>query len=360
MAELKSNAANTLLNDIVMWLMTKGIDRQEALSELYILMHDYDISERTTDLVVYEGNRNEELLRRFIVAKTTAGCSQKSMRQYYKTIQRILMKIGKDVDQVTTDDIRYYNARHMKQGVAKSTINNERHYLMSFYTWLISEELVSRNPMLRIEPVRQTKKKESAFTEDDLEIMRINLRDWREKAIFEVLLSTCCRVSELVSIKIDDIQEDGAIYIHGKGDKYRYVYLNARARITVQEYLKERKDANPYLFPRATPAFVGPGSHISGRRKIHTWYQSPEFVTVDEASDKSTIEAVVRKLGGRSKITNVHPHRFRRTGATRALRAGMPLELVSKMLGHANVGVTQVYLDLSEDDMKQAHKKYVT
>ena len=165
-------------------------------------------------------------------------------------------------------------------------------------------------------------------------------------------------MSELCSIKITDIQEDGTIYILGKGNKYRNVYLNAKAKITIQKYLEERTDTNPYLFPRAVSNFVREACKY-GRSKTHEWWKCPELVHEELPADKSTVENMVRNIGKRANVENVHPHRFRRTCATLALRKGMPLELVSKMLGHENVGTTQIYLDLAEDDLKQAHKKYV-
>lgn len=359
MAELRTDAANALLGEIAMWMMSKGVDGQEARAELYLLMHGYDITERTNELVPYNGNRNEDWLRRFIVAKTTAGCSPRTLRLYYASLRKILPEIGKQADQITADDIRFYIARRMKKGVARTTINNERHHLSSFFAWLTAEEVIAKNPMLRVEAVKQQKKRESAFSDDEIELMRSLLRDWREKAIFETLLSTGCRVTELTSIRINDIQEDGSIYILGKGNKFRFVYLNARARLTIQKYLEERRDVNPYLFPRAEANFVA-GACRYGQAKTHGWYLHPEFVSLDLPADIGTIQSIVRHLGAKAGVDNVHPHRFRRTCATQALRKGMPLELVSKMLGHENVGTTQIYLDIGEDDLKAAHKKYVT
>ena len=67
----------------------------------------------------------------------------------------------------------------------------------------------------------------------------------------------------------------------------------------------------------------------------------------------------MRSIGKKAGVPNTHPHRFRRTGATMALRAGMPLIQVSKLLGHENVGTTQIYLDISDEELEQAHKRYV-
>jgi site-specific recombinase XerD len=75
--------------------------------------------------------------------------------------------------------------------------------------------------------------------------------------------------------------------------------------------------------------------------------------------DAGSIEQMVRKIGKRAGVDNVHPHRFRRTSATIALRRGMPIEMVSKMLGHEQISTTQIYLDLSDDDLEAAHRKYV-
>ncbi len=74
---------------------------------------------------------------------------------------------------------------------------------------------------------------------------------------------------------------------------------------------------------------------------------------------KDSIGQGIRNLGKRAGVEDTHPHRFRRTCATLAYRKGMPLEMVALMLGHADVKTTQIYLERSEDDLKQAHIKYV-
>lgn len=76
-------------------------------------------------------------------------------------------------------------------------------------------------------------------------------------------------------------------------------------------------------------------------------------------TDKGTIEAMMRKLAKRAGVKTANPHKFRRTCASMALRRGMPIEQVSKMLGHESVETTQIYLDLREEDLAIAHKKYV-
>ena len=90
------------------------------------------------------------------------------------------------------------------------------------------------------------------------------------------------------------------------------------------------------------------------------WYRHPDLVHKSMHQDLSSIESVVRKIGKRAGVEKVHPHRFRRTCATFALRRGMPIEQVSMMLGHESIDTTQIYLDISDKDLELSHKKYVT
>ena len=97
----------------------------------------------------------------------------------------------------------------------------------------------------------------------------------------------------------------------------------------------------------------------NSKKAQRNWWQNKELVTDNEHVDKSTIESHIRKLGRKAGVENTHPHRFRRTGATFALRRGMPIEQVSKLLGHESLETTQIYLDISESELEQSHKKYV-
>lgn len=183
----------------------------------------------------------------------------------------------------------------------------------------------------------------------EIEKLRVAARDIREKAIVELLLSTGCRVTELVNIKLSEIDDD-KILVHGKGQKDRYVYLNARAKLAVDMYVEQRKDKNPYLFPK------GIFSKEGGEK--HNWWMNPQNV-VDGHTSTGAIEKITRSMAKRTGVERANPHKFRRTCATMALRRGMPIEQVSKMLGHECIATTQIYLDLTERDLKQAHEKYV-
>lgn len=181
--------------------------------------------------------------------------------------------------------------------------------------------------------------------------MRSVLRSNHKKAIFETLLSTGCRISELVNIRLDEINKT-EIIVHGKGGKERRVYLNARAQWAIQQYLNEREDANPYLFPGINPSVCGK------RRGTYNWYTNVEIVDEARHIDMCSVEQALRRIG-RTVGVKAYPHKFRRTFATNALNRGMPLTQVSKLLGHESISTTEIYLDLNENEAKEAHQKYV-
>ena len=265
--------------------------------------------------------------------------------------------IGKDADAVTATDIQVLLATIM-QRTSKSYADNVRRDLSSFYSWLTREELIPKNPMLKIDKIKFQKKKKLAFTEYEVELIRNACKNNHERAIIEMLLSTGCRVSELISIRTDDINKD-TINILGKGEKYRNIYLNAKAQLAIMQYISERNDSNPYLFPKSAVNTFADPQMSKVRKVLGDWYKYPDLVSTDGIRDKGSVEHTIRNIGKRAGVENCHPHRFRRTCATFALRRGMPIEQVSKMLGHANIATTQIYLDLSEEELAQLHRKYV-
>jgi site-specific recombinase XerD len=340
-----------VMERIMMCLSDKGITSDSISHEVTIILSDYEILPRETAVAIRNEDKNKYYLQKFIIAKTVKGCSEKTIQVYKKEIWKALCRINKQVEEITADDIRLYLAiRQRKDGVSKRTADNELRYLRSFFGYLMVEELISKNPIAKIERIKYDKKKKKAFTEMEVEKLRDSCSCTWETAVIETMLSTGCRVTELVNIRIDDIEGDQLI-VHGKGNKDRTVYLNAKAVISIHRYLEERKDTNPYLFPGG---FFG-----TPQKDCKNWYRYPDRVDPERHCDKGSVEAKVRRLGEKSGVSNVHPHRFRRTCATFALKRGMPIEQVSKMLGHEQINTTQIYLDLTEDELKQAHKKYV-
>lgn len=336
-------------------------DLTDIKTRFQMILNDFQISPKETALVVYTEGKNEYFIKKFLLAKAVAGCAKSTLSQYGNEVRKALNAMGRDADTITHEDVQMHLAQVMMR-TSKGYADNVRRDLSAFYGYLLREELITRNPMAKVDKIKVVKKKKDAFSELEVELIRNACSTNRERAIIELLMSTGCRISELVSIRRDDVEEGSPpkVNILGKGQKYRYVYLNAKAIVAVHNYLAERSDPNPYLFPKCS---THPGDtsekNLKMKQVLAEWYKYPDLVTLNDPSDKSSVESILRKIGKRAGVERVHPHRFRRTCATFALRRGMPIEQVSRMLGHANVATTQIYLDLSDDELAQAHKKYV-
>ena len=344
----------TLINELCVKLAPKWGDMQQLKNMLYMILNPYEITNRSTEIAVIDCDKNNMLLTQFLIAKKVTGRTERTLQYYKSIIRNSLQMIGKTATDIKAEDVRLYIAVRMsRDNVTVITIDNEIRCLRSFFQWMQAEEIIYQNPMLKIERIKAPKVRKEALTEMEVEKLRKAVRDEREQAILEILLSTGCRVTELTQILKSDIQGE-RILVHGKGQKDRFVYLNAKAMLAIESYLVKRKDKNPYLFPK--------GSGVADEKrpgyKSYQWWEQEEFIKEGHMIAGS-VEGIMRKLANRAGVEKANPHKMRRTCATMALRRGMPIEQVSRMLGHTELTTTQIYLDLSEDELAQAHKKYV-
>ena len=321
----------------------EDIDINRVKAVLTMALDGYTLQKDTTDVTVYEGDSNERLFKAFLVSKKVSGLSDKTIKQYAYQLKKIFEKIGKPAEEVTTNDLRVYFAkRELDDHISDVSRQNERRVLSSFYLWLQDEGIVPMNPVRKFPNIKTRKKKKEAFSDMDVEKIRSSVKSERQAAMIEILLSTGCRVSELCGIRVDELDGDSVV-VHGKGNKDRTCYLTARSQIAIKNYMqtdffkKRYKAGCPYLF---------------GRKNITE-------ETVMKPLEKNAVETSVKEIGKRAGVAKVHPHRFRRTCATMALKRGMPIEQVSKMLGHESIETTQIYLDLDEESLKNAHKRFV-
>lgn len=308
---------------------------------MQIILYDYDISRKSTSVTVYNGDTNDRLIKKFLATKMVKGCSHRTIQMYSQALFQFKNKIEKNLIDITSDDILFYFAiRNTRDNVSAVTQDNELRVLRTFYNYLTVEEIIDKNPTLKIDKIKSTKKVKVAFTDEELERLRIGCQtrkgvNLKHLCILEMLISTGCRACEISEMKIENIDGD-RIKVHGKGNKERWVYINARCKIALENYMKVRNSDSPYIFP---------GEMISTKKE--TEKMVPE-----------SINGIVKSIAKRAGVPNVHAHKFRRTAATMALRRGMPIELVSKMLGHEQLTTTQIYLELTEDDLANAHRKY--
>lgn len=298
---------------------------------LYKILKDKEIIE----VVRTQPQSNEEALVSFLAAKKIEGCSNRSISFYQTTLHKMFTSVTKPYYSVTTEDIRLYLSQYQENNnVSKSTIDNMRRIISSFFTWLENEDYIIKSPARRIRKVKTPKLVKETFSEENIELMRQNCKNLRDLAIIDMLYSTGIRVGELVKLDIADIDfSNKECIVLGKGNKQRKVYFDAKTKIHLQQYIATRKDNNPALFV----SLLSPHNRL----KI------------------SGVEIALRKIGERLEIGNVHPHKFRRTLATKAIDKGMPIEQVQHLLGHAKIDTTLEYAMVDDENVKISHKKYL-
>lgn len=279
---------------------------------------------------------NEEFTELFISAKRVEGCSSKTLRYYLATINKMTDTVGKHITKITTEDLRkYLSDYHEKNNCSKSNIDNIRRILSSFFSWLEDEDYILKSPVRRIHKIKSAKTVKETYTDEMLECMRDNCGSLRDLAIIDMLASTGMRVGELVHLNIEDVDfENRECVVLGKGSKERPVYFDARTKIHLRNYLESRNDDNPALFVSMLKPY--------NRLKI------------------SGVEIRLRALGQKLDITKVHPHKFRRTLATRAIDKGMPIEQVQKLLGHSKIDTTMQYAMVDQENVKLSHRKFIS
>ena len=247
----------------------------------------------------------------------------------------MLHQLDKPAGRITTDDLRAYLSNYQQNSRAgKVTIDNIRRILSSYFAWLEDENYILKSPVRRIHKVKTTQTVKETYSDEMLELMRDECGNLRDLAIIDMLASTGMRVGELVRLNRADIDFDGReCVVLGKGSKERPVYFDARTKIHLQNYLLSRTDDNPALFV----------SLQSPHNRLHI----------------SGVEIRMRNLGRKLNIPKVHPHKFRRTLATKAIDKGMPIEQVQQLLGHAKIDTTMQYAMVNQANVKIAHRKFI-
>ena len=279
---------------------------------------------------------NQEYLRLFLAAKTIEGCSKRTIQYYRVTIEKMLTLMNQPIRKISTDDMRSYLSQYQEwNGCSKVTVDNVRRNISSFFSWLEEENYILKSPMRRIHKIKTNQQVKEIITDEDIERLRDSCSCKRDLAMIDLLYSTGIRVGELVNLNISDVDfEARECVVFGKGGKERKVYFDAKSKLHLQAYLSSRVDDNEAL-----------------------------FVTLDAPHDRlkiSGVEIRMRSLGRSNNMTRIHPHKFRRTMATRAIDKGMPIEQVQKILGHSQIDTTMQYAMVNQSNVKTSHRKYIS
>lgn len=259
-----------------------------------------------------------------------------------KTVTAVLLAADVNV-------IRHFLTRLDEHHYSPATMARKIATLRSFYRWMDKMGMVSSNPMVLIRTPRQSKRLPKAIGVEQVEKLLSapddsDLLGARDRAILETLYSTGIRVSELVGINRNDIDESSeALIVRGKGRKERIVPLGSHALAALRHYTKMLDD------PQTTAATIG---HVPAA-------DAPLFINKHgtRLSTRSVRRKVSKYLVTAGLDPDISPHTLRHSFATHLLDNGADLRSVQELLGHQSLSTTQVYTHLTTQRMRTAYNQ---
>ena len=325
---MKNSLIRTISSEMNSYLNNYQLEKLNEILEYNL--YNYEVIE-------IEKNRRklENYTELFIASKRVEGCSDRTLNYYKTTIENMLEVINKNIKIVDTNDLRAYLTEYQKNNnCSKVTIDNVRRILSSFFSWLEDEDYIIKSPIRRIHKIKTSKIVRETYSDEIIEKLRDGCDEIRDLAMIDFLTSTGVRVGELVRLNKNDVNFDNrSCIVFGKGSKEREVYFDARSKLHLEKYLSTRNDGNPALFV----SLLAPYDRL----------------------EISGVEIRLRKLGNDLELQRVHPHKFRRTMATKAIDKGMPIEQVQILLGHAKIDTTLQYAMVNQNNVKISHHKYI-
>ena len=307
------------------------------------VMWDYSVNEiENTGISENTGDKSKELMQYYAVSKLACNTSKDTIAQYLMVVRQLCEVTRKPVNEITKDDIKYFLVAYPKlKGIKASTMDSKRRYLSAFFSHLYKNKMIAENPMETIEPVKHKKALKKPLSEEEMTKIKLSCYDRpRDIALIVFLLETGIRVSECMNLDISDVDFDKReVKILGKGNKERIVYFTGKSNVLLKRYLDSREDINSEL-----PCCCG----------------VPLFVNDNKPHgrmSKSSIEHLLKKIGKDSGVTRIHPHLLRATFATELANKDMPLDMIAKLLGHANMNTLKYYVLRDYDEIQHSYRK---
>lgn len=329
-----NNVEEQLISEITGYIMTLvPINVEQTKNSISTIIKKYSVHK------VEDGEVHPDLKEKiglFLSAKKLDGLSELTLDRYELDLGIFADWVKKRAEDITTSDIRSYLAeRGKEQGWKMTTMSNKLSILKSFFSWLAGEEFILKDPTAKLKTPKIEKRLPKALTISELEMLREHCQTVRERALVEVMYATGCRLSEVIGLNKNQInQQSMSTLVIGKGNKQREVYFSIRALYHLNKYLTERIDDCEALFVTIRKPI---------RRLTHR-----------------AIQLEVRKLAERAGMAHkVSPHVLRHTFATLTLNNGAELTAIQELLGHESPETTLRYARITEERKREQHKKYL-
>lgn len=271
-----------------------------------------------------------DYLQMYIDAKTIEGRTPKTIARYQYIMNQFFNKENVTAQETTVFHIRDYFMREKNRGISDSTIAGYRDVFNSFFGWLFAEGMIPKNPCANIGTIKQEKKVRKPFSSIEIQKMLDACDTLRDKAIIMFLLNTGCRISELCGVNAEDVDlHRRECVVYGKGRKERTIFFDEVTAWVLAEHMEREHIDGALFFGKGTKRL-----HAGGVRKM------------------------LKNIGAKSGVENVHPHRFRRTFATNVINHGMAIQDVAAILGHEKLDTTMRYIYQSKERTKNAYEQH--
>lgn len=335
MVNLSQEIALNIIADIIKIVPYLNVDIQkqvELRDKIQEKLNNYEITSKCTELT--KGDILEKAYL-FLACKKLEGMAKTTRYNYVLMFKKLDSYFNKPVFSITTIDLRLFLA-HEYKGNQPNSLNAKISKIKSFFQWLQDEGYIMQNPASKLQQVKEPYRRRGHVAQMDVEKMREQCKNTRDKALFEFLLSTGCRVSEVSDALISDVDWiDDSIKVIGKGNKERTVFFSTRTRMFLEDYIKERESQGIYsnsLFVASKKPYYKLGSR-----------------SIERSIGKIALDAGI--------AYNVFPHLMRHTFATTAVNQNVPVHILQKFMGHTNPTITEKYYDISEFNLKQEYRK---
>jgi tyrosine recombinase XerC len=266
-------------------------------------------------------------------SKHTLRAYKRDLLDFYEYLKRNNLNY---ID-ISRNSLRGFLIELKEKGLDKRSISRKISSIRSFYRFLMKEGIIEKNPLTTLELPKVDKKLPTFLTEE--EVIKLinspndkNLIGYRDKLVLTFLYSTGMRVSEIVSLKVSQLDLDkGEVIITGKGKKDRIVFLTDEIKDMIKIYLdKRRKKSNVLFLNRNGKPLTDKGIRL-------------------------LVEKYAKKVVPYKKVT---PHTLRHTFATHLLTNGADLRVVQELLGHTKLSTTQIYTHLTKENLKKIYDNF--
>lgn len=293
------------------------------------VLYKYEITSAETALVASD---IDEKMQIYFACKEQEGLSRNTLKNYQYQLSIFASHLRKPLATVTTVDLRMYLSVRCKK-LKPTSKNSQIAIFKSFFGWLQEQDYIPKNPAAKLKQTKEPKRLRHALSDEEIELLRQSSKTDREKALVEFLVSTGCRLSEVVDVDKDSINwHEMSLFVVGKGSKERKVYFSVKAKILLQKYLKARRDINEALFV----ASRYPYKRLGGR----------------------SIQREIKNIAARAGFDkSVYPHLLRHSFASHSINSGMPLHIIQHLMGHETPSTTQIYAQLNDENIRHEYKR---